>query len=113
MLVSNFSSTMGSMVVRNRQKYVLPLLPGKIWIRVVCSFSFSLPMFKLPCYTGRSQCHNLPLLENAVFFGFLVVASVTFHCGIVGSGLRNLAKTCSQRLLGPILHNVIQNDFRV
>jgi hypothetical protein len=27
----------------------------------------------------------------------LVVASVTFHCGIMGSGLRNLAKTCSQR----------------
>jgi hypothetical protein len=38
---------------------------------------------------------------------------VTFHCGIVGSGLRNLAKTCSRRLLGPILHNVNQNDFRV
>jgi hypothetical protein len=54
-------------------------------------------------YTGRSQCHNLPLLENAVFFGFfLVVASVTLHCGIVGSGLRNLAKICSRRLLGPI-----------
>ena len=33
--------------------------------------------------TGRSQCNNLPLLENAVLFGgFLVVASVTFHCGI-------------------------------
>ena len=55
----------------------------------------------------------MPLLENAVFFGFLVVASVTFYCDIVGSGLRNLAKTCSRRLLGPILHNVNQNDFRI
>jgi hypothetical protein len=30
------------------------------------------------------------------------------HFDIVGSGLRNLAKTCSRRLLGPILHNVNQ-----
>ena len=68
----------------------------------------SLPVY----YTGRSQCYRMPLLENAVFFVFLFVARVTFHCGIVGSGLRNLAKTCSRLLLGPILHNVNQNDFR-
>jgi hypothetical protein len=37
-----------------------------------------------------------PLKMQGIFRVFLVVASVTFHCGIVGSGLRNLAKTCSR-----------------
>ena len=42
------------------------------------------------------ECRCLKMLS----FVFFVVASVTFHCGIV-PGLRNLAKTCSRRLLGP------------
>jgi hypothetical protein len=44
---------------------------------------------------GRSQCRGIALVFSFFVFFFLVVASVTSHCGIVGSGYRNLAKTCS------------------
>jgi hypothetical protein len=46
-----------------------------------------------PLATVQSPWANTCTLSLPIFF--LVVASVTFHCGIVGSGFRNLAKTCS------------------
>jgi hypothetical protein len=55
-----------------------PGWPEKGWKRII----FVLEGFKLLLHRlGRSQCHNFPLLKMQ---------------GIVGSGLRNLAKTCSR-----------------